>query len=262
MNTLYYFCDESSLSDQYMAVAGLAVPGDVYREIASQLRRLKIANGSSPDSEIKWEKTHDRFYCAETAFAKYLANQVHSGRLHFHILFARRTEFNHRLSGPLRVYDTVGKLYYQLLLHRALKFYGGAARLHIRPDKGDCGKKLGPNKLVLLDEAVGRYGRKYGVTKNSIASLEQADSATESLLQLTDVTLGAFTAWKNERHLKPRTKRVIPKNRLSRLVRDLYGCPDLDEDTNKDVRDFSIWRFRPAGMKGQLRFPGLESPVD
>jgi Holliday junction resolvase RusA-like endonuclease len=188
----------------------------------------------------------------EKDYAKCLARLVKEKKVHLHILFADFNNFVHTASGPLKRKDSTGKMHYQLILHRALQYYGTRQRLHIRPDGGDCTAKLNLFRPKLLEEGWGRYKAK----SNCIASIVPQNSEKEPLLQLLDVTLGAFAALRNERHLRPEVR--AGKRDLANLVHQLYDYPDLLGDTEKAHRVFSIWNFEGGGPNLQARLPELD----
>ncbi len=258
---VYYYCDESShvLGHDFMAVGGIAVPDYGIASIKAELAAIKMRKGIPSESEIKWSKTSS-FDCGETEYAKYLAELVKAGKVHFHIRFAPFRQYSHKLSGPLRHIDTTSKMHYQLLLYRALKFYGPRYKLRIYPDGGDCTHNLRQFLPVLLDEGTNRHGAK----PNCIDALEQRDSNVEPLLQLLDVTLGAFTAVRNNRHLSSETKE--PKRKLAEMVLALHGNPDVTANIPADpfgqftvaMQAFSIWNVdKPKGPKKTPKLQGL-----
>ena len=200
---VYYFCDESSfLSDEFMAVAGLAVPDYALAPITADLRAIKAAKGGP--SETKWATVKNRRDSAHEAFVDYFNDAVRAGRIHFHIRFAPFNQYDHNVSGPKRRVDTTSKMHFQLLLHRAVRFYGKHYKLRIRPDNGDC-----TAALVDQIDSLHTWGHEnYGCARDCIDSIEPRDSSKEMFLQLLDVPLGALTALRNNRVLTgPNTNR-------------------------------------------------------
>lgn len=236
---IYYFCDETSIHDSFMAVGGLAIPDINLRPITEALRRIN--ERCKVYYEVKWETTRDRRDCGQTAYAEYLAALVKESKAHFHIRFAPFDDYDHRVSGPNKRTDTTSKMFYQLVLHRAYRFYGQKYPVHLRPDGGDCTKQLTEFRPQLAYHAE----TKYGVPERNIASIQCRDSVNEPLLQLLDVTLGALTALRNARALKPNG----PKETLARRVYEWHSRPALAGNTPSDVRNFSIWNAVPKWKK-------------
>jgi hypothetical protein len=135
-------------------------------------------------------------------------------------------------------------MHYQLLLHRAVQFYG-AHPLHIRPDNGDCTSELESYRNALTLEGQ----RKYDAHPLCIGSIEPRDSKREPILQLLDVTLGAFTAVRNGRHLRAET--ATPKKLLAEHALEAFGRPNLHGNTPKKERRLSIWNAVPMWEKGR-----------
>jgi len=236
---VYYFCDESSfVSDEFMAVAGLAVPDYALAPITADLLKIKADLGGP--TETKWNNAKHRRNNTHEAFVDYFREAVRKGRIHFHIRFAPFDLYDHNVSGPRKRVDTTSKMHFQLLLHRALRFYGKHYKLRIRPDNGDC-------TAALVDQigSLHTWGHEnYGCAKDCIESIEPRDSRQEVMLQLLDVPLGAFTALRNERVL------TGPKRALADYVRERYRWLNLTRSTPVRVKNFSVWNVTPSGPSG------------
>lgn len=233
---VYYFCDESSfVDDEFMAVAGLALPDYELDAVTADLRKIQQKNRGP--SETKWSNVKARTNAAHTAFVDYFYDALEAKRLHFHIRFAPFQKYDHRASGPKRRVDTTSKMHYQLLLHRAMRFYGKHYKLRIRPDGGDC-----TAALVDQIDSLHTWGQhNYGCKPGCIESIESRDSKREPLLQLLDVPLGAFTALRNKRQL------IGPKKMLSEYVRDKFPNKDLAVNDGPNEMNFSVWNAIPSG---------------
>lgn len=107
-----------------------------------EARLAEIRSRMGITSEIKWNNVKPRRDNGHFAYADLLKELVIAGNAHFHIRFQRMEDWDHKRSGPRRKTDTVSHAFYQLSLHRPVKFYGGKADIHIRPDAGDCTEKL------------------------------------------------------------------------------------------------------------------------
>ena len=236
---VYYFCDESSyVSDEFMAVAGLAIPDYAMDEITADLVTIKAVKGGP--SETKWSTVKNRRDSAHEAFVDYFESAVRAGRIHFHIRFAPFDQYDHSVSGPKKRVDTTSKMHFQLLLHRALRFYGQHYKLRIRPDNGDC-------TAALVDQigSLHTWGHEnYGCAQDCVDSIEPRDSKKEVMLQLLDVPLGAFTALRNEREL------TGPKRVLADYVRGKFPHLRLDRNTPIAVKRLSVWNVKPSGPQG------------
>ena len=219
---IYYFCDESSHltdSDKYMGVGGLAVPAWNMRKVVQRIAAIK--NGD--ESEIKWRNTSNNGRdVKQTLFAEYLAQLVRDGDVHLHIRFAPFDEYDHEVSGPGKRHDTTGKMYRELLIHRALKFYDyKASRLHVRPDGGEPTKRLNEFRASMLTRAMRQY--KERVHRDCLLPILPLESERQPMLQLLDVTLGAFVASRNDRPNNG-PKFVRRQNIWDRCGGDLAEC--------------------------------------
>lgn len=235
---VYYFCDESSyMKGDFMAVGGIAVPDRELPLIIRDLAAIKAELGGP--TEVKWSNATERRDSPHRAFVDYFAAALAENRLHFHIRFAPFNEYDHTISGPKKRVDTTSKMHYQLLLHRALAFYGKHYRLRIRPDGGDCTAALA-GKI----DSLHKWGAHHHQAKpNCIDNIEPRDSKKEPLLQLLDVPLGAFTALRNKRPL------TGAKMDLAEYVRATFPDKNPVRNTPKGEKRFAIWNVIPSGPR-------------
>ncbi|OSI29581.1 DUF3800 domain-containing protein [Bradyrhizobium canariense] len=242
MATIFYFCDESSFHDTHMAVGGLAVNKDAIPYILDQL--AKINEDYRVISEVKWENAKSRRANTHMAYIDLLFRLIQEGRAHTHIRFAPFNDYDHSLSGPKKRAATVGKMHYQLLLHRALRFYGESNELVIHPDNGDC-----TEELPFLVDAINNHGRAaHGFKASPVRRIECKDSKHEPLLQLLDVTLGALTAYKNDRHNDPITSAT--KKELAEYALAKTNLVSLERSSPLTAVKLNVWNVRPMWKKG------------
>lgn len=140
MSTLVYYCDESSFHDTHMAVGGLAVDHETLPDVLIQIQAIN--ERCNVASEVKWENAKPRRQNAHQAYIDLLFDLIENNKVHFHLRFAPFDDYDHRLSGSNKRQDTVGKMHYQLILHRPVRYYGAENRLVIHPDNGTCTAKL------------------------------------------------------------------------------------------------------------------------
>ncbi len=216
-----------------MAVAGLALPKANLKSVTAKIKAL---HKSPQREEVKWATTKHWNIEIRKAYIDCLAELVRSMHVHLHIRFAPFSIYEHE--GRRRIFDTVSKAYYQLLLHRAVRHYGSKYQLLIRPDVGECTSEL--KRFVPHLHLDGQL--RYKTPADCIASLVCLDSKNEPLLQFLDVTLGALTAHRNGRHARPETSGA--KTELAIHAYKAFGVSDLTKNTDKG-RWFSIWNVIP-----------------
>lgn len=236
---ILYFCDESSqIDDAFMAVAGLAVSRRMVRTISQELKDLNRESGFI-GSEVKWSKLGKRKVCIHTLYVDYLFNLLDTKRAHFHVRFAPFSEYDHNLSGERKRTDTVSKMFYSLLLHRAVAFYGPHRALYVYPDDGDCTSYL----PKMRDQLCADGWNKKRAKANCVKEIQCRSSKREPLLQLLDVTLGALAAVKNNRQLE------APKATVAAHVLSKKMVPDLTKGTAWGARRFNVWNVTPKWKK-------------
>jgi hypothetical protein len=220
-----------------MAVGGVAINMQTIGNVERRIQAIRDAMNIS--SEIKWNNVKPRRDNGHFAYADLLKELVEAGNAHFHIRFQRMEDWDHRRSGPRRKTDTVSKAFYQLVLHRPVKFYGSKADIHIRPDKGDCTEKL-HEYIGQMNTEASRLA-KCGV--KCVKSIEVRDSKETPCLQLLDVTLGALAAIRNERHMSPDISQT--KRDLALHVHGLWSNRNLSANSLKAERKFVVWNAQP-----------------
>ncbi len=220
-----------------MAVGGLAVPDKFLSEITAGVNSIK--RECHVTREVKWTSTRVRRDCPHTKLADYLKLLIDQKKVHFHIRFAPFKTYDHSRSGRKDLADTTGKAFFQLLYHRALRFYGRHYKLHIRPDNGDCTSQLIHTKDSLEMQAWAKYQSNI----SCISSLQTRSSEKEPILQLLDVTLGALTAYRNSKHELESTSHA--KRNLAIYVHEIHGKPNLKGNSSPKKQDFSIWNVKP-----------------
>lgn len=226
-----------------MAVAGLAVPDTELAAVTAEILALKEA--VNYPHEVKWAKASKRRVNVHREMLELFARLLEADRIQFHIRFAPFDEYDHKLSGPNKRADTVSKMFFQLLLHRAVRFYGPHFKIHIRPDKGDCTSAL----MGQVDNLHSHAWGKYDCPMDCIASVECMDSKREPILQLLDVPLGALAAIRNGRHTDERLgpiKRELAEFMLARLPQI-----DVHRDNGPKAFKVSVWNVRPKGAKAR-----------
>lgn len=242
---LLYYCDETSQLDTFMGIGGLALDLEVAELIRHDLSKINYSYEVT--SEIKWTTAKKRRNSAHIAYIDLLFELIAANMVNFHIRFQEMDNYNHRLRGNRNRIDTVSKAHYQLLLHRATRYYGGQYDLHIRPDNGVCTYRLPSFKRALNSEAVRVFRHPVGCVR----TIEPRDSKATPFLQLLDVTLGALTAFRNGRHLLPETSEM--KKRLAIYAFEKTGLQSLEGSTPIARSNLSVWNVRPK--IGPLRGP-------
>lgn len=239
---LIYFCDESSFMarEETMAVAGLALPRKNLPEVLERIS--KIPTGGFRD-EVKWQTTKAWNLEFRKAYVDCLAALIDARLANFHIRFAQFAAYSH--DGPRRRFDTVSKMFYQLLLHRALRHYGSEYKILIKPDDGEC-----TSQLKQFAQALAMDGQlRYRSHPQCIDDIVCSNSNREPMLQLLDVTLGALTAFRNNRHLvegASASKAALAQHTIAAL-----GIKDINKNYD-DGRRLSVWNVIPKkrGPKG------------
>lgn len=244
---LLYFCDESHIrTSDFMAVGGLAVRPERATKIEIDLKEIKRSCGVALDSEIKWSKCKKRYKSVHAAYIDYMFGAISRGEVHLHIRLSPFKAYDHNASGDRLETDTISKAFYQLLLHRAGRYYGKRCRILVRPDAGDCTAYL-PKILEGVNTAACSTFR---LPSRPFVEIAPRDSKKEPLLQLLDVTLGALTSARNGNHLNGRIEER--KRLLVTQALELGKVKDIEKSDPRERRDFNIWNVVPMWKKGAI----------
>jgi hypothetical protein len=249
LNNWFYFCDESSfVNDEFMGVAGIVIHEDGIPLLKEELARIRKVNRAR--GKIKWNTINKYEKQAQIDFIDHFWRLSDQRRIDFHIRFAPFVEYDHkRYKG--KYFDTTSRMFYELLLHRAVRNYGKWDRLFIRPDDGDCTKILPHLKAGLNADGV----RKWRTNPQCVDSIICLSSKDEPILQFVDVVLGAFTALRNKRSLTGPKLYVADyaMKTLQTRRRDLLS-------KYSDTRHFSIWNAIPSKASAELDPRGSGRP--
>lgn len=233
-----YFCDESSqVTDPFAAVAGLALRRKNVSEISNRL--LNIKNEMGKKGEVKWKNAKSYGGRVHLAFADYFFDLIQQRKIEFHVRFSKMSEYDHKLSGERRKVDTVSKSFYQLLLHRAYRYYHNNT-IYVYPDNGEYTAKLPEQRGALNHQGLDLFG---GLTLGAIRSIEPRSSETEPLLQLLDVPLGALAACRNQRHIGSNYSPI--KAELVEYVFKRTRWQTICGNTSLDKRNLNKWNAIP-----------------
>lgn len=207
----------------------------------------KITEAYGVTSEVMWKVAKARRDDIYRAFIDLLFDLVRDNQIHVHLRFSPIKDYDHRESGPRRHIDTVSKAFYQILLHRAGRFYGEKCKILVRPDNGACTAYL-PAMLAGLNTDT---GLKFGVSHSAFANIEPRDSRKETMLQLLDVTLGALTCVRNGNHLNGN---VGPyKSKLAQYALERSGLKSIAASHSLSERAFNVWNVTPLWTKERSR---------
>ena len=130
---------------------------------------------------------------------------------------------------------TVNRLYYQLFLHSLCKVHGGRSRIIAYPDMGtDSAEVIGFRNQI----CAAAY-RKYSTLPNCLVDIRPRNSASSSVMQATDIVIGAIAASQNN---------IISKREkieLAAYVQERSKHPDWNVDTLRSRKDITVWNFKP-----------------
>lgn len=167
---------------------------------------------------------------------------IRKRELLFHCILIDFVRFDHQLREDGGKAESLKRMYYQLILHRLLKKHGNDYDCYALIDK--CNELDGlPRLKTGLNSAAKAYG-----CSDPLRIIEFRDSATEPMLQMNDLILGAICAHKNRRFEEVEAGQ--PKANLAGFVLGRSNLIDYDSDTPRTVDDFTIWNLKSVHLRG------------
>lgn len=238
--------DESGqTANRYMCVSGIVIRRERLDEVRTDIERIKLAGGIT--SEAKWTKVTKHRLPTYKLLVRYFFGLIQQNQAQFCALVCDFGEFDHKKDEDGRE-GNVSRMLFQLGLHRLCKKYGEKADLHLFPDSGDHATMMCRYRYHLNNSA-----RKFMPTERRSAELpvvhiEPTDSASEPLLQLNDIILGAICYRRNERYEEPGASRH--KKALARLVAESAGATMFHYNPQVFGRRFTVWNLKdPSKLK-------------
>lgn len=186
-------------------------------------------------AELKWSKVSNQKFEAYKDLVELYFELLSKKVLAFHGATFDNHKWKHSLYNDGDRDLGLSKNYYQLILHRFIRFYGEQASLYVCLDRRWSSTKLPDLQRILNSGA----GKDYGLTFGPVRTLEARDSKKDDLLQINDVILGAVSSVKNGRHEDPCTR--FSKAELAKLVLQKSGLGSLDKDSPWQNTSFTLW---------------------
>lgn len=229
-----FFADESDITNaRYSMVGGTATSSAALRMIYSRIFDLRKRHNMY--AELKWSKVSNQKIDAYRELIGLYFDMSEKGILAFHCATFDNHKWKHSLYNDSDRDIGLSKNYYQLILHRFIRFYGEQASLFVCLDKRHSSTKLPDLQRMLNAGAAKEYKLSFG----PVTTLEARDSKKDDLLQINDVILGAMSSIKNGRHENTETR--ASKAELAKLVLVNSGLGSLSKDSPPQASKFTIW---------------------
>lgn len=186
------FADESGISNDRHMIVGATVVRRRYVELLYRALH-DFREEYEMFAELKWSKVSSQKLDAYKALVDLYFDFCRRGGIAF-----RATTFDNHLWDHKRFNDNdpdlgISKLYYQMLLHQVVGWYGDLASIYICLDR-----RLSSTPLQKLHRILNAGAAKeYNLTFGPVGTLTAKDLKKDDILQVNDVILGAVSALKN-----------------------------------------------------------------
>lgn len=226
-----FFGDASSKGHDFMVAGGFAISSHRIQEIEGKVAMLRRLTGVS---EFHWSQySGGATRVGYEALIEYAFELVRNGNAAFHTIICPFKGYRHRAKPGQNRDTSVNKMYFQLLLHRVARLYGGNRHIHVRLDGGSDSNDI----CEMRNELCAKAYHKYKTKPNCVRSLQSMPSHTSGIIQMADVVLGGIAAKRNGFVHK------TEKGPLANLILERSGHPAWDIDTHRDARKLTVWNF-------------------
>lgn len=214
-------------------VGGTATSSAALRSIYTRIFDLRKRHNMF--AEMKWSKVSDQKVEAYRDLIDLYFRLLDDGVIAFHGATFDNHKWKHSLYNHGDRDLGLSKNYYQLILHRFIRFYGEQAGLYVCLDKRQSSTRLPDLQRILNAGAA----KEYGLDFRPVRTLDSRDSKKDDMLQINDVILGAVSSVKNNRHIAPNTR--ASKAELAKLVLKHSGLGSFNKDSPPQSKSFTIW---------------------
>lgn len=232
------FADESGISTDRHMLVGATVVRRVFVELFYR-KILEFRERNSMHAELKWSKVSNQKIAEYKELVDLYFEFIDRRAISFHTTTFDNHMWDHTRYNQSDPDIGISKLYYQMLLHQVIGWYGDLATLYICLDR-----RLSTTPLDKLHRILNAgASRDYKLTFGPVRVLTAKDSKKDDILQINDVILGAVASHKNGRHKQPGARAA--KVELAKYVLKKSGLSGYDEDSPKKSRRFTVWNRRP-----------------
>lgn len=228
-----FFGDASSKDSAYMVAGGFAIAGHRINEVQNAVRQIREEGKIS--KELKWSKY--RGGPRRQAYEKlidYSFDLLKKRHAALHIIVAKFEGYNHKERKGENRDTSINRMYYQLLLHRVARYYGGSRAIHVRLDEGNDSEDICEMRNPVCADAY----RTYKTKPNCIRTIEPVSSEKFGAVQMADVIIGAVAAKCNQ------VTHASSKGDLANYVLNKSGLASWSESTHRNARFLTVWHHQ------------------
>lgn len=237
----YIFADESSTAQsRFMLLGGIWVDEITYNYVKNECNNFKIKNKWNEQTKFNWKSVSNKSLQSYKTFIDIFFNY----NLKFNCIIIDKKEID--LKNNPEQDEELGfyKFYYQLLLHNSPRNNVYYIYLDRRNNKKE--NRLEELKYLLQKDIFnfnqsGEPSISQGI---DVKTLEFVNYNNYSLIQFTDILLGAIGYHYNHRHLKEDASHN--KIELAMYIANKINKNNLIFNTEKEgYKNMNIWLFKP-----------------
>lgn len=244
----YIFADESNLNSKFMLIGGIWVDEITYKVVIERCNTFKESIGWTSDAKFNWKNV------SKLTLPKYknFIDIFFEFNLKFNTIIIDKSEINLRKNYENDAELGFYKFYYLLLWHNSVRKQEVEYWIYLdrRNNKketrlDDLKKHLQRDKANLINNI---WEEEKGL---NIKLLEPVNSKYYNLIQFTDILLGAFGFYYNQRHINKNVSQV--KYELAQYIATKIGRNNLCFSTfKKGYKNLNIWKFDVNRIKSAL----------
>ncbi|MCG7923253.1 MAG: DUF3800 domain-containing protein [Candidatus Thiodiazotropha lotti] len=236
---LNLYIDETCQNNHhYMVIGGISLPTDLNSHITNCFDKLKSDNNIG--GEVKWTKVSKSKLDAYMSLVDGYFRLCNQHQICFHSIIIDQTQVKHAKFNQGDVETGFSKFIYQLLVSNIGRKYASKHGFNVYLDYrtiDDQEARLSELKNVMNNGISHRFSQHHKPYKR----VEFRRSKKETLLQVSDLLIGAIGFHKNERHLI--TKSSAHKKHLANHIARSVGVKTLGNNSPYNETKFNIWNF-------------------
>jgi hypothetical protein len=225
-----------------MVIGGIAVRSGRDTFIRNAVQEVFDRHTWPIEKEIKWSSFRRHQINMYEDLVDLFFELLYRQLIHYHILIFDTHKIDRKNYDNVSKDGVLNRMYYQIFLHRCLRFYGRKCNIWLYPDQSHSLIELPTFRNILNTEA----SHKFSYRDNPVQTLDLVDSKQNYILQLNDIITGSIGYIKNNRH--SRDSAAKHKVKVADQVRRRFNVKNYDFNTPISERFFTVWNFESRDL--------------
>ena len=226
-----------------MVIGGIVVRAGRDDYIKGAVKRIFERYDRPFEKELKWSSFRRHQIKIYDEIVDLFFELLYRQCIHYHVLIFDTHKIDRRNYDNVSKDGVLNRMYYQIFLHRCLRFYGRKCKIWLYPDRSHSLIELPTFRNILNAEA---NRRKFCHQDGPVQQLELIDSSESHVMQVNDVIVGAIGFIKNNRHTRDNV--AAHKLEVAERVRRKFNVENYDFNSPVSERFFTVWNFESRDL--------------